>query len=153
MFFSFVCSFSNYKMDCYGYLTVCPSHFSPHLSSCELLRSPFVYFLTGFHCFSMYLIVLSLSTAYQCFCHVHQAGGLDCTEQKNKRHWGWLAFLQIRIISWFLKLTHLNSIQFLIKYVFKWHCYSGLLWNVKRDWVPEKSPFGFASCALSWERS
>lgn len=86
--FSFVCSFSTYKMDCYGYLTVCPSHFSPHLSSCELLRSPFVYFLTGFHCFSMYLISLSLFTAYQCFCHVHQAGGLDCTEQKNKRHWG-----------------------------------------------------------------
>lgn len=49
-------------MDCFGYLTVCPSHFSPHLSSCELLRSPFVcFFLTGFHYFSMYLIAFSLS--------------------------------------------------------------------------------------------
>lgn len=95
-FFSFIqmflfCSFSNYKMDCYGYLTVCPSHFSPHLSSCELFTEPFfVYFYRGFtislcflcvsHCSLFYLYGLSVFS-----CHVHQAGGLNCTEQKNKR--------------------------------------------------------------------
>lgn len=31
----FIFIFSKYKKDCYDYLTVCPSHFTPHLSSCE----------------------------------------------------------------------------------------------------------------------
>lgn len=59
-------------MDCYGYLTVCPSHLA--LTSAAVnYYGALLFFFTGFHYFSVYLIAISM--AYQCFCHVHQAGG------------------------------------------------------------------------------
>lgn len=53
--------FQSIKKDCYDYLTVCPSHFTPHLSSCEyraLLGS-----------FSLFLS-LSLSSPLYLSCHL-----------------------------------------------------------------------------------
>lgn len=62
----FLFSLQSIKIDCYDYLTVCPSHFSPHLSSCEYGA------LWGF---SLSLCISCSLSRPISVCHVHHAGG------------------------------------------------------------------------------
>lgn len=62
--FYFYFSQSIRKKDCYDYLTVCPSHFTPHLSSCEY-RAPLGSLSSLFYSLSLCVSSCYLS-AYQC---------------------------------------------------------------------------------------
>lgn len=70
--FYFYFSQSIRKKDCYDYLTVCPSHFTPHLSSCEY-RAPLGSLSSLFFSLSVYLHAISQPISV--VCHVHHAGG------------------------------------------------------------------------------
>lgn len=115
LFRCFFVYFQTKKLDCYGYLTVCPSHFSPHLSSCELLRSPFLFFngvslfLYVSHC---YLYGLSVFLP----CAPCRRVGLYSTEEQKT--WDDLLFFSKkkrnnRSVS---QSDYLDSIRFLLRY-------------------------------------
>lgn len=71
------------KKDCYDYLTVCPSHFTPHLSSCEY-RAPL-----GSLSFSLSLCIfmLSLSLSVLFAMCTMQAGSI--VQYRRTKTWGW----------------------------------------------------------------